>query len=70
MKNITFRQIRVFTEVARRLSFVRAAEALHAALEIHRRALALERGGRGEDQVGPAGGERGEERDDDHVGGA
>jgi LysR family transcriptional regulator, low CO2-responsive transcriptional regulator len=29
MKNITFRQIRVFTEVARRLSFVRAAEALH-----------------------------------------
>ena len=29
MKNVTFRQIRVFTEVARRLSFVRAAEALH-----------------------------------------
>jgi LysR family transcriptional regulator, low CO2-responsive transcriptional regulator len=29
MKNITFRQIRVFTEVARRLSFVRAAEVLH-----------------------------------------
>jgi DNA-binding transcriptional LysR family regulator len=29
MKNITFRQVRVFTEVARRLSFVRAAEALH-----------------------------------------
>lgn len=29
MKNITFRQIRVFTEVARQLSFVRAAEALH-----------------------------------------
>ncbi len=47
-----------------------AAEALHAALEIHRRALAFERGGRGEDQVGPAGGERREERDDDHVVGA
>ncbi len=29
MKNITFRQLRVFSEVARRLSFVRAAEALH-----------------------------------------
>ena len=29
MKNLTLRQIRVFTEVARRLSFVRAAEALH-----------------------------------------
>ena len=29
MKNITFRQIKVFAEVARRLSFVRAAEALH-----------------------------------------
>ena len=29
MKNVTFRQIRVFTEVARQLSFVRAAEALH-----------------------------------------
>ena len=29
MKTITFRQLRVFTEVARRLSFVRAAEALH-----------------------------------------
>jgi DNA-binding transcriptional LysR family regulator len=29
MKNITFQQLRVFTEVARRLSFVRAAEALH-----------------------------------------
>lgn len=29
MKNVTFRQIRVFSEVARRLSFVRAAEALH-----------------------------------------
>lgn len=29
MKNITFRQLRVFTEVARHLSFVRAAEALH-----------------------------------------
>jgi DNA-binding transcriptional LysR family regulator len=29
MKNVTFRQVRVFTEVARRLSFVRAAEALH-----------------------------------------
>ena len=29
MKNVTFRQLRVFTEVARRLSFVRAAEALH-----------------------------------------
>ena len=29
MKNITFRQLRVFTEVARHLSFSRAAEALH-----------------------------------------
>lgn len=29
MKTITFRQLRVFTEVAKRLSFVRAAEALH-----------------------------------------
>jgi DNA-binding transcriptional LysR family regulator len=29
MKNVTFRQLRVFTEVARRLSFVRAAEVLH-----------------------------------------
>ena len=29
MKNVTFRQLRVFTEVARHLSFVRAAEALH-----------------------------------------
>ena len=29
MKTITFRQLRVFTEVARNLSFVRAAEALH-----------------------------------------
>ena len=29
MKNVTFRQLRVFTEVARRLSFVRAAESLH-----------------------------------------
>ena len=29
MKNLTFRQLRVFAEVARRLSFVRAAEALH-----------------------------------------
>lgn len=29
MKNITFRQLRVFTEVARHLSFARAAEALH-----------------------------------------
>ncbi|NDY93547.1 LysR family transcriptional regulator [Ideonella livida] len=29
MKNITFRQLRVFVEVARHLSFVRAAEALH-----------------------------------------
>jgi LysR family transcriptional regulator, low CO2-responsive transcriptional regulator len=29
MKNLTLRQIRVFTEVAKRLSFVRAAEALH-----------------------------------------
>ena len=29
MKNVTFRQIRVFHEVARQLSFVRAAEALH-----------------------------------------
>jgi DNA-binding transcriptional LysR family regulator len=29
MKNVTFRQLRVFTEVAKRLSFVRAAEALH-----------------------------------------
>ena len=27
--NITFRQLRVFAEVARHLSFVRAAEALH-----------------------------------------
>ena len=29
MKNVTFRQLRVFTEVARKLSFVRAAEVLH-----------------------------------------
>ena len=29
MKNATFRQLRVFNEVARHLSFVRAAEALH-----------------------------------------
>lgn len=29
MKSVTFRQIRVFTEVARQLSFSRAAEALH-----------------------------------------
>ena len=29
MKNVSFRQLRVFDEVARRLSFVRAAEALH-----------------------------------------
>jgi DNA-binding transcriptional LysR family regulator len=29
MKNVTFRQLRVFTEVARELSFARAAEALH-----------------------------------------
>ncbi len=29
MKNLTFRQLRVFVEVARHLSFVRAAEALH-----------------------------------------
>jgi LysR family transcriptional regulator, low CO2-responsive transcriptional regulator len=29
MKNITFRQLRIFCEVARHLSFVRAAEALH-----------------------------------------
>jgi len=29
MKNVTFRQLRVFTEVARQLSFARAAEALH-----------------------------------------
>ena len=29
MKNVTFRQLRVFLEVARHLSFVRAAEALH-----------------------------------------
>jgi len=29
MKNVTLRQLRVFTEVARRLSFVRAAESLH-----------------------------------------
>lgn len=29
MKNTTFRQLRVFTEVARHLSFARAAEALH-----------------------------------------
>ena len=29
MKNVTLRQLRVFAEVARRLSFVRAAEALH-----------------------------------------
>jgi DNA-binding transcriptional LysR family regulator len=29
MKSVTFRQLRVFTEVARQLSFVRAAEALH-----------------------------------------
>ena len=29
MKNTTFRQLRVFTEVARHLSFARAAESLH-----------------------------------------
>lgn len=29
MKNVTFRQLRVFAEVARQLSFVRAAERLH-----------------------------------------
>ncbi len=29
MKSVTFRQLRVFAEVARRLSFVRAAESLH-----------------------------------------
>ena len=29
MKNVTFRQLRVFVEVARKLSFVRAAESLH-----------------------------------------
>ncbi len=29
MKNVSFRQLRVFTEVAKHLSFVRAAEALH-----------------------------------------
>lgn len=29
MKNVTFRQLRVFTEVARHLSFARAAEAMH-----------------------------------------
>ena len=29
MKNATFRQLRVFNEVARHLSFVRAAESLH-----------------------------------------
>jgi LysR family transcriptional regulator, low CO2-responsive transcriptional regulator len=29
MKNLTFRQLRVFTEVARHLSFARAAETLH-----------------------------------------
>ena len=29
MKNATFRQLRVFSEVARHLSFVRAAQALH-----------------------------------------
>ena len=29
MSNVTFRQLRVFTEVARQLSFARAAEALH-----------------------------------------
>lgn len=29
MKNATFRQLKVFTEVARHLSFIRAAEALH-----------------------------------------
>ena len=29
MKSVTFRQLRVFVEVARKLSFVRAAESLH-----------------------------------------
>ena len=29
MKNVTFRQLRVFTEVAKQLHFARAAEALH-----------------------------------------
>lgn len=29
MKNVTIRQLRVFTEVARQLSFIRAAESLH-----------------------------------------
>ena len=36
----------------------RTAQALHAAFEVHRGSLALERPGRREDQVGPAGGER------------
>lgn len=29
MKNATFRQLRVFNEVARHLSFTKAAQALH-----------------------------------------
>ena len=45
----------------------RTAQALHPALEVHRGPLALERSRRREDQVGPACGERGEQRDDDHV---
>ena len=48
----------------------RAPEPLHAPLEVHRGSLALERGGRGEDEVGPADRERVEHRDRDHGVGA
>ena len=44
----------------------RAPEPLQAPLEVHRGSLALERGGRGEDEVGPADRERVEHRDRDH----
>ena len=42
-----------------------AAQALHAALEVHRGPVALERSRRGEDQIGPAARELVEHREDD-----
>ena len=44
-----------------------AAQPLHAALEVHRRAVALERAGRRQDQVGPAAGELVEHREHDDM---